>query len=227
MRGIAKARIPAVVLLGLLVLLGPTGTAPAQATGYRYWSFWQLAGGTWRYAQVGPVVSQPEDGAVEGWRFTVSSAAVTGAGAKQPRGTADFAAICATTHAQEGRKRIALVIDFGTPGDAPGGDQPPPARTACARVPDDASSAEALAAVAKPLRYNSDSLLCAIAGYPKSGCGEAVSVRGGGGDGNASGGGDGGGGPSVSFVAGVAGVVVLGGAALWQARRRHRAGPAA
>lgn len=145
----------------------------------------------------------------------------------KPRGAADFAAICAKTPAEDDKKRVALVIDFGTPQDAPGGETPPKPRTACARVADDATSADALAAVAKPLRYDSNALLCAIADYPKSGCGEQVS-------GNdqsekkpatgesAQGKKDASdGGPSVGLIAGVAAIAVLGAAAVWQARRRR------
>ncbi|MGW1271537.1 SCO2322 family protein, partial [Streptomyces sp. NPDC002491] len=94
------------------------------------------------------------------------------------------AAICAGAPAQDGAKRVALVLDFGTAADAPGGETPPSPspRTACARVSRDATTAEALAAVAKPLRYDTNALLCAIAGYPERGCGEQVST-----DGSASG----------------------------------------
>lgn len=107
-------------------------------------------------------------------------------------------------------------------------------RTACAQVPEDASSAEALASVAKPLRYGSDALLCAISGYPGSGCGEQVAQDSGGGrtataDASAptsagvATGGDGadGGGPSAGVLAGVGAVLLLGIAAVAQARRRR------
>jgi hypothetical protein len=120
-------------------------------------------------------------------------------------------------------KRVALVLDFGTAADAPNGATPPPAHTACAQVPQDASAADALAAVAKPLRYNSAGLVCAITGYPQSGCGEQVGsapehspspsapTRP-----KASGGG-----PSLGLFTGLAVVVALGAGALWQSRRRR------
>lgn len=91
----------------------------------------------------------------------------------------------------------------------------------------DATTAEALAAVAKPLRYDTNALLCAITGYPQKGCGDQVS-GGGGETGKPTAAGrtataaedDSDGGLSLGLVAGIAVVVVLGAAAVWQARRR-------
>ncbi|MGW7275934.1 SCO2322 family protein [Streptomyces sp. NPDC054864] len=212
----------------LVALLGVLAAAPAQAaTGYRYWSFWDRDGAKWAYASQGPSTARPDDGAVQGFRFAVSEDSKDAA---QPRGAADFGTICAKTPAKDDRKRIALVIDFGAPGDAPDGETPPKPRTACAQVADDATSADALAAVAKPLRYDSNALLCAIADYPKSGCGEQVSGNGRSEDAERkpsasesgeSAGQDDSGGPSVGLIAGVAVIALLGGAAVWQARRRR------
>ncbi|MGV9283996.1 SCO2322 family protein [Streptomyces sp. NPDC003730] len=208
-----------VVLLFLAAFL-LTGTAgQAQAAGYRYWSFWDRDGGTWVYATQGPSLVRPSDGDVQGFRFSVSE---NSDDAAQPRGTADFASVCAKTPAEGGSKRVALVLDFGTAPDAPSGETPPAPRTACARVSPDATTADALAAVAGPLRYDTNALLCAIAGYPKSGCGEQVSQK------NTAAPrqqdtSDDGGGPSVGLVAGIAVVAALAGAATWQARRRRNA----
>jgi hypothetical protein len=117
---------------------------------------------------------------------------------------------------------VALVLDFGTLADAPSGETPPAGRTACARVSDDATTADALAAVAPPLRYDTNALLCAIAGYPHRGCGEQVSdtqkprrVTGHGAGQSPSDG------PALGLPIGVGVVVVLAGAAVWQARRRR------
>ncbi|MFJ2308976.1 SCO2322 family protein [Streptomyces sp. NPDC087846] len=215
----------------LLVVLGAVlavlGAGPAQAAGYRYWSFWEGSGSGWTYATQGPSLVRPDDGAVEGFRFSVSEDSQDSA---KPRRAPDFAEICAGTPAKDGTKRIALVIDPGTAADAPAGETPPAPRTACARVSPDASAAEALAAVAKPLRYSSDAMLCAITGYPASGCGEQVS-----GDGQgtpaasaaasaspaATGSGGSGGGPSAGVFVGIGAVLLLGIAAVVQARRRR------
>ncbi|MFI9149320.1 SCO2322 family protein [Streptomyces sp. NPDC053367] len=203
------------LLLPFLAALLLTGaaTASAHAAGYRYWSFWDRDGARWVYATQGPATARPSDGDVQGFRFAVSEDSQD---ADQPRGSADFTAICAGTPARQGTKRVALVLDFGTPADAPSGEAPPRARTACARVSPDATTAEALAAVAKPLRYDTNALLCAISGYPEQGCGEQVSrdteptrARKDTDDG-----------PSLGLIGGVAVIVLLGAAGIRQARRR-------
>ncbi|MFK0253242.1 SCO2322 family protein [Streptomyces sp. NPDC090445] len=160
------------VLLALPVPL--LAASPALAAGYRYWSYWDGAGGQWSYATQGPSTARPADGSVQGFRFAVSKDAA--AEAARPRAAADFDTVCSTTPAAPGRKRVAVVVDFGVAADAPAGDAPPQdaPRTACAQLAPEATAAEALAEVAKPLRYNSAALLCAISGYPKQGCGEQI-----------------------------------------------------
>lgn len=211
-------------LLAAVFLLA-AGAGQAQAVGYRYWSFWERDGDRWVYATEGPSTARPSDGEVQGFRFAVSEDSQN---ASKPRGTADFETICAKTPAREGNKRVALVLDFGTPEDAPAGETPPPPRTACARVSADATTAEALASVAGPLRYNTNALLCAISGYPKKGCGEQVTAESTekGEEGKSSPAeeeSESGAGPSVGLLAGGAAVLVLGAAAVWQARRRRNA----
>ncbi|MET7731436.1 SCO2322 family protein [Streptomyces sp. NPDC005402] len=206
-------------LLSLLTGLFLATMSPAHAAGYRYWSFWDRTGATWTYATQGPSTAVPSDGDVQGFRFAVSE---DSADADKPRGTASFTAICGDTAARDGRKRVALVIDFGTAADAPSGAKPPASRTECAVVPRDATTAEALAAAAKPLRYSTNALLCAIAGYPEAGCGEQVTgTEKGKQPGKKSASSDGG--PSVGLFAGLAAIAVLGAAAVWQARRRRNA----
>jgi hypothetical protein len=212
-----RLRRAAALLLTSLVLT--LGTGQAQAVGYRYWSFWDRDANTWTYATQGPSTAVPSDGDVQGFRFAISE---DSADATKPRSTADFASICATTPPKDGKKRIALVLDFGTATDAPRGETPPHPRTACAVLSPDATTAEALATAAKPLRYNTNALLCAIAGYPKTGCGEPVTREN---DSTskptATGGKKDGGGPSVGLFAGAGVVALLGAAAVWQARRRR------
>ncbi|MFJ8977820.1 SCO2322 family protein [Streptomyces sp. NPDC102282] len=221
----------AALLLLVGAVLAVLGAGSAQAAGYRYWSFWEGDGGKgWTYATQGPSVVRPDDGAVQGFRFSVSEDSQDSA---QPRRAPDFGAVCAGTPAKDGRKRVALVVDPGTAADAPAGEKPPALRTACAQVAPDASTAEALASVAKPLRYDGSAMLCAISGYPRSGCGEQTGDSGSGkatatagtspsDDDATTGGGEGsGGGPSAGVLTGVGAVLVLGAAAVFQARRRR------
>ncbi|GHF59044.1 hypothetical protein GCM10018790_41270 [Kitasatospora xanthocidica] len=214
-------RRPATLLpLVVGVLLVVLGAAPAQASGYRYWSFWRGADAGWAYQQQGPSVAVPPDGAVDGWRYAVSPDG--GQDAAKPRTGGSFAEVCATTPVQEGRKRVAVVLDFGTAEDAgAAGAAVPGPRTACASVAPRASSAEVLAAVAPPLRYDTNGLLCAIAGYPQAGCADQVGAAGAAGPAGATSSAGHGGGPDIGLIAGGALVAVLAGGAVWQARRRR------
>ncbi|WP_327676568.1 SCO2322 family protein [Kitasatospora sp. NBC_00458] len=225
----AALRFVAGVVTGVLILL-VLGAAPAQAAGYRYWSFWKWSDGGWTYQQQGPAVHVPPDGAVDGWRFAVSPDG--GQEAARPGMPGDFAAICAATPEHSGRKRVAVVLDFGTAADAPARETPPGPRTACAVVPTRARSAEVLAAVAPPLRYDGNGLLCAIAGYPRAGCGEqlgaadqppasAVSPGSGSGEGSRDDASAGAGGPDLGVITGAALIAALAAGAVWQTRRRR------
>ncbi|MET8507153.1 SCO2322 family protein [Streptomyces sp. NPDC004787] len=219
-----------------LVTLAAAVPAQAAGTGYRYWSFWEGQRTNWTYATQGPATARPADGDTIGFRFAVSRDA---ADATRPTAAPDFTRICSGVAPEAGTKRVAVVIDFGRPEDAAEGERPPaPAlRTACPRVGEDATAAEALAAVAKPLRYDANALLCGIAGYPARGCGEQVALpepepagatpgtpapsASGSASATASGSASGSGGPSVGLVAGGAAVLLLGAAGVWQARRRR------
>ncbi|MFE1560093.1 SCO2322 family protein [Streptomyces sp. NPDC058734] len=233
-----RARAAAGALTGVLAVLGLVLTlfaaSPALAASYRYWSFWDGAGGRWAYATQGPSTARPADGATLGFRFSVSKDA--SAEAAQPRAAADFEAVCGGTAPAEGKKRVALVIDFGVPEDAPAGETPPQGgpRTACAQLAPAATAAEALAEVAKPLRYNGAALLCGISGYPKTGCGEPIedaqqpkppASASADPDPNSDSDSDSdstGSGPSAGLFLGIAAVLALGSAAVWQSRRRRR-----
>ncbi|MEU8886296.1 SCO2322 family protein [Streptomyces sp. NPDC048442] len=234
-----KLGAPLVTVAAALCALAPAAqaaeaaytsdTSDTSSSGYRYWSFWERDGSKWAYATQGASTTHPADGAVQGFRFAVSQDSQDAA---KPRGNADFGAACAKTPAKEDTKRIALVLDFGTAQDAPAGEKPPAPRTVCAQVGTDATTAEALAEVARPLRYNNAALLCAIAGYPKAGCAEQVSGKSSAAaspspassdsaSSSAAGQGEGDGGPSAGLIVGFAAVLVLGAAAVWQARRRR------
>lgn len=218
---------PAVALaLGALLAALATllAAAPAHPAGYRYWSFWVQQGDSWTYASQGPSTLHVDDGDVLGFRFSVSE---DSADAAKPRAEAEFTAICGDTDRTAGTVRTAVVLDFGTAADAPPGEKPPKRRTACARVDEAATAGEALASVAKPLRYDSAALLCAIDGYPEKGCGEQVSGSDGTEDRSAGEAADAqdtdaGGAGTVGVAVGVGAVVVLAAAAVWHTRRRRQ-----
>lgn len=217
----STARIrAAVACLGSALVLATA--SPAHADGYRYWSFWEQRNGSWAYATQGPASLRPADGELQGFRFSVSE---NSADAARPRGTHDFGSVCGKAPAEAGTKRVGFVLDFGTGSDAADGASPPKPRTACAKVPEDATSAEALASVAKPLRYDSAAMLCAIDGYPRTGCGEQVADSGAESKAEKSAPpaaeADPATGPSAGVLVGVAAVLALGAAAVWQARRNR------
>ncbi|MFD8011052.1 SCO2322 family protein [Streptomyces sp. NPDC058955] len=204
---------------GLLLALG--AAAPAQAAGYRYWSYWEADAGTWTYAHQGPATARPADGDAVGFRFALSE---DSADATKPTAAPDFATICGGVEPSAGTKRIAVVVDFGTPKDAPAGETPPKdaPTTGCARIDGNATAADALAAVAKPLRYDASAMLCGIAGYPRQGCGEAVADSGAAAASTApkAAAGSSDGGPSAGLLVGGGAVLALGAAAVWKSRRR-------
>lgn len=147
--------------LGLLTL------APAHAADYRFWGFYQLTDGAWAFAQKGPDQIVPKDGSVEGWRFAISDPNA----ARYPRAVLTFEQICGTTATESGHKRVGLVVDYGRAADAEGGAPPAPAAK-CAVVGTDATSLDVLRAIGQ-LRVEKG-LVCAVAGYPASGCGGEV-----------------------------------------------------
>jgi hypothetical protein len=158
------------LVLSLLVglLLAGTVATPAHAEdGYRFWGYYQWTNGQWAFAQKGADQVVPADGSVEGWRF-----ALGGAKPRVPRAAGDFEAICGKTPAEDGKKRVALVVDPGTPRDAVAGDTPGPATGTCV-VTDPKSTGVQVLAAAGPVRIEKG-LTCGIAGYPSKSCGDQV-----------------------------------------------------
>lgn len=162
---------PSLVLLTLIAAIGaalvvPAGSADAAA--YRFWGYFQLHGSSWQFAPKGPEQLTPAEGAVEGWRFAVASETDT----RAPRVRPTFAAVCGDTKAQTGKKRVAVVIDYGRAADQEDGAQPAAPVAKCAQVATAATGAEVLAAVAT---VRSDKgLVCALDNHPATGCGGPV-----------------------------------------------------
>jgi hypothetical protein len=156
------------VLAGVMVALLPN--AAANAAAYRYWGYYQLTDGQWSFAQKGPDQTTPADGSVEGWRFAVADESSS----RMPRATPTFDDLCSSTKAQEGKKRVGLVIDYGRKADSADGTEPPEPVGKCAVVDTAATGQEVLASVAE-LRVE-NKLVCGIDGYPASGCGDEVTT---------------------------------------------------
>ncbi|WBQ02736.1 SCO2322 family protein [Kribbella sp. CA-293567] len=154
-------------LLAGVLLAGTVATTAQAEDGYRFWGYYQYAGGQWTFAQKGSEAVVPADGSVEGWRY-----AVGGTKPRTPRAAGDFATICGATPAETGKKRVALVIDPGTPADSASGEAPPPATGTCVVTDLKATGAKVLAAV-KPVRIEKG-LTCGIGGYPATSCGDPV-----------------------------------------------------
>lgn len=154
----------AVAVAVSLVLLGQA--PPAAASAYRYWTYWTGDAGSWDFAVEGPATRVPADGAVDGWRFAVTT--VAGAPGDAPRVTPDADSLCAGVTAPAGSKRVALVIDSGPASIAPDGQQPPPVSAQCVVVPQDATSADVLISVTTV--RSEGGLVCGLGGYPEGEC---------------------------------------------------------
>jgi hypothetical protein len=166
-RGRTVVAALAALVIGLTTAL--VTAAPAAAESFRYWGYYTQDGSAWAFAQTGPADATPADGSVEGWRFAVADETST----RFPRATPDFDALCGATAAEDGSKRVGVVIDYGTTEDAPEGDEVPAPVGACALVESEASGADVLAAVSD-LRLADSGLVCGIDGYPAQGCGDPV-----------------------------------------------------
>jgi hypothetical protein len=157
-------------LLTTLLLVAGAGTADA-ADGYRYWNYFHVVGGTYVFAQTGPGSYKPKDGAVEAFRYGLSTAA-DGIKPRTPATTYTIEDICGTRKAPAGQKRVGVLIDYGTAQDSGGNDTLPKPRAACAIVPAAATGQQVLERVAK-VRVEKQ-LTCGIDGYPTSGCSVTV-----------------------------------------------------
>jgi hypothetical protein len=148
----------------------PSAVLPAasQAAAYRYWSYWLGTDAGWSFANVGPAFRSPADGTLEGWRFSVSGVE----GNRTPSFAADFDAVCGDTAPEDGRKRVAVVVDPGFAADAPEGEQPPGAWAMCVVAEERATGYDVLRAAATVRAERG--LICAIGGYPSRGCADVI-----------------------------------------------------
>ncbi|WP_165372631.1 SCO2322 family protein [Nocardioides iriomotensis] len=159
------AGVLAAVVLAPATLLATAGPASAE-DGYKYWNYFQVENEAYAFAQKGPADTTPRDGAVEGWRFGTSTEQV-GIEPRADLAETGFDQVCEGTDSGDGEKRVAVLVDYGTEADAPGGSTPVEPTAYCAVVPEDASGLQTLESVADVRTEQGG--ICAIDGYPASG----------------------------------------------------------
>lgn len=176
MSGSRARRALAVILLTGLAILAPATTA--QASQFRYWTYWWGTGSAWRYASLGPSFDAPHltDESVLGWRFGVTGP--SGGGAEPPRQSGSYTALGCSKAPVSGSLRVALVVDFGTAADAPPGETRPLSNSVvvkCVVVPSGSNGAQVLEAAGISIRWRpSDGIACGLAGYPRTECAALV-----------------------------------------------------
>ena len=161
--------------MAVLILLISTTTSivssEAASKGYRYWGYFQAAPGetSWTAAMTGPTVDI-KDGAVEGWSFVFSSDDIP---SEAPSVKPDFATICANIKAVPGKKRIALVMDFGKKAYAPAGEKVKRTMVRCVRTDKKSQGIDVLGQLVK-VRAEASGLICCFNGYPREECGVEI-----------------------------------------------------
>lgn len=163
-----RAVVTALAVAAAVVVPSAVLPAASQAAAYRYWSYWLGTDAGWSFANVGPAFRSPADGTLEGWRFSVSGVE----GNHAPSFAADFDAVCGDTAPEDGRKRVAVVVDPGVSADAPEGEQPPGAWAMCVVAEPRATGYDVLRAAATVRAERG--LICAIGGYPSRGCADVI-----------------------------------------------------
>jgi len=161
-------RVAAAVAAVILSMLA-TPAAPANATTYYdYWAYWhkQPGASSWQYSSVGSSGYYLKQGTqVEGWRFALGTASPSD---PKPRPTnVSYDQYCAGKDTDK-TYRVLLVVDYGTQSGAPAGPV-----YSCYGFDDSVTGYRVL--TQQHSERDSGGLICAIDGYPHSGCGETVS----------------------------------------------------
>ncbi len=174
MKNIYKQSVLLVALVAILSsIIAPSANAAEK--GYRYWGYFQAGPGakTWTMAMTGPTVPIA-DGSVEGWAFTFSSDSIPDAAT--PRLAPNFARICGLVKtAPVGKKRIGLVVDFGSAFLRPKGESMPRNFTKCVVVDKNAVGVDVLSQIVK-VRTEASGFICAFSNYPAKECGAEITT---------------------------------------------------
>ena len=161
------------IIVVSVMIFGISSPASATEKGYRYWGYFQaLPGSTsWTEAMVGPTTNVP-DGSVEGWVHTFASNSIS---AYPPRTAPSFSSLCKRVTQVSGKKRIGVIVDFGSVALRPRGESLPRRIMTCVQIASNATGAEILAAATK-IRFASSGFICGINGYPAKECSAEVST---------------------------------------------------
>lgn len=170
------ARLLAGLVAGVIALLAPAAAVPAHAGGeggdvFRYWAYFHVEDGEYVASEEGVGAYVPEDGATEAYRYAAPADYNNPNVPRADLSELDFERVCGDTEAGADEKRVAVLLDFGVEADSQGAEVPEP-MAACAAVPQDATALQTVQDVAE-VRTESSSFgpqLCAVEGYPASGC---------------------------------------------------------
>lgn len=162
-----------VVATVLAIAISQTILFPANAAGkgYRYWSYYHSdqKSLTWVASQTGAAVDVA-GGEVEGWVFTFDGDDVP---STPPSIKPDFAKICGSKKAPNGKKKVGLIIDFGKRVYAPQGEKIPATITRCVITSTKSQGIDILAQ-AVAVRSDSSGFVCGLKGYPAKECGVEI-----------------------------------------------------
>jgi hypothetical protein len=163
------AGVAAALAAALLALASPAGAADI----YKYWAYFSVQDGEFVSQGEGPGGTVPDDGAIEAYRYAAPADFESPNLPRADLSELTFDAVCGESAAESGQKRVAVLVDYGVEADAPDGETPGEPESGCAVVGEDASGLQVLSAVATDVRTEKQSFgpaLCAVNGYPATGC---------------------------------------------------------
>lgn len=172
---VLTAALAIILTTPAVALAAPSGSASPSASPsqvYVYWAEWEAQAGstTWVSAQVGAGSVTPADGSSMGWSYGTGT---VNDGSSLPSPKADFNLTCGQTPAESGKKRVAVIVNFGPINLAPQGATPPQPLSACATVAPSANGIQVLQSITE-VRTTAQGMVCGIDGYPPSGCGTTL-----------------------------------------------------
>ncbi len=147
--------------------------ADAAEKGWRYWGYFQTPPHStqWITAMTGPTTTL-RDGAIEGWKFTLSSNSIA---AKPPTTSPRFAKICSGVTREDGVIRVGLIVDFGSSLISPRGEKPRTTIVRCVKISEGSTGLDVLQQELK-VRQSSQGFICALNQYPAQECSAEIKV---------------------------------------------------